>query len=46
VNYIITPSEDFFDKFCAATISAKEMNLLDKQDRIKHFRKYLYGEEL
>jgi hypothetical protein len=45
VNYIITPSKDFFDKFCAATISAKELNLLDKQDRIKHFRKYLYGEE-
>jgi hypothetical protein len=46
VNYIITPSKDFFDKFCAATISAKELNLLDKQDRIKHFRKYLYGEML
>jgi hypothetical protein len=46
VNYIITPSQDFFDKFCAATLSAKEMNLTDKQDRIKHFRKYLYGEDL
>lgn len=46
VNYIITPSKDFFDKFCAATVSAKEKNLLDKQDRIKHFRKYLYGEVL
>lgn len=46
VNYIITPSQDFFDKFCAATVSAKELNLLDKQGRIKHFRKYLYGEEL
>ena len=44
VNYIITPSKDFFDKFCAATLSAKEMNLTDKQDRIKHFRSYLYGE--
>ena len=44
VNYIITPSQDFFDKFCAATLSAKEMNLTDKQDRIKHFRSYLYGE--
>lgn len=44
VNYIITPSKVFFENFCLATICARELNLTDKDDRIKLFRKFLYGE--
>ena len=44
VNYIITPSKEFFTKFGLATLAAKEQNLLNKADRIALFRKFLYGE--
>lgn len=43
INYIITTSEEFFDKFMLATNIAKELNLLKKEDRIALFQRVLYG---
>jgi hypothetical protein len=42
-NLIMTSSESFFAKFMAATHVAKELNLLDKRDRIVMFQAMLYG---
>lgn len=43
-NLIVTDSEVFFERFVAATLSARKKNLLKKEDRISHFKKILYGE--
>jgi hypothetical protein len=42
-NYIITRSEDFFNRFMAATSVAKRLNLRMKSDRIALFQAVLYG---
>lgn len=44
-NFIITCSEEFFDKFMAATAEAKALNLLKKEERVALFQKVLYGNE-
>lgn len=43
INFILTCSEEFFDKFMEATRIAKEKNLLLKEERIALFQKVLYG---
>ena len=43
-NIVATDSREFYEKFCKATDAAKELNLLDKADRIALFRAVLYGE--
>lgn len=45
VNFIITCSEEFFDKFMEATAICKEQNLLSKVERIKVFQKILYNND-
>ncbi len=42
VNYIITFSEEFYDRFVFATRVAKALNLLKKEDRKKLFQFILY----
>jgi hypothetical protein len=42
-NLIITESEEFFNKFVAATSVAKHLNLLNKEDRVHLFQAVLYG---
>lgn len=43
-NIIATDNEVFFERFVAATLSARRKNLLNKADRIAYFKKVLYGE--
>lgn len=38
INYIVTDNPDFYESFCKATQIAKDLNLLDKKDRVKLFR--------
>jgi hypothetical protein len=45
INLIITTSKEFFDKFVEATEIAKELNLLQKEDRITVFQKILYNND-
>lgn len=42
VNLIVTDKRDFFVRWVYATNKAKELNLLDKADRIALFTKVLY----
>lgn len=42
-NYIVTCDKRFYKKYVLATKIAKEMNLLDKADRIKLFNAVLYN---
>ena len=42
-NVIVTQDGGFYKDFVRATKRAKELNLLDKQDRIELFQKELYG---
>lgn len=44
LNYILTNSKDHYIRMCAATTLAKQMNLLDKKDRVHLFR-FLQGKE-
>lgn len=44
LNLIVTSSDDFYNKFMAATSIAKRFNLLEKADRVALFRAVLYGE--
>ena len=46
INYIVTQSQVFFDRFRAATELAKSLNLSDKNERVALFRSVLYGEAL
>lgn len=46
INYILTQSVEMYEGFMLATVEATEKNLLDKGERIKVFRKHLYGEEI
>lgn len=41
VNLIVTPYDDFYQQWIAATEDCKERNLLDKNARIKLFDDYL-----
>ena len=43
INLIVTEDELFYSKFVDATLLAKELNLLKKEDRIKLFAYVLYG---
>jgi hypothetical protein len=43
VNIVTTPDPVFYQKFLDATATAKELNLLDKGDRIALFQDVLYG---
>lgn len=43
-NLIVTELKSFYSSFVDATEDAKKKNILDKQERIKLFRYYLYGE--
>ena len=43
VNIIATHNVSFFDRFVLATFVAKELNLLDKKDRIVLSQAILYG---
>lgn len=43
INLIVTEDETFFSKFVDATLLAKELNLLKKEDRITLFQYVLYG---
>lgn len=43
LNFIVTESQSFYDKFLLATHVAKKLNLLDKSDRITLFQAILYG---
>lgn len=43
VNYILTDSEEFFEKFMVATRLATRLNLMVKADRIALFQAVLYG---
>lgn len=38
INYIITDNPTFYEQFCKATAIAKDLNLLDKKDRVRLFR--------
>lgn len=42
INLIVTASPKFFDKFIKATNIARDLNLLNKQDRIDLFQEVLY----
>lgn len=43
LNLIVTFSQQFYDRFVAATAVAKALNLLEKVDRIMLFQAVLYG---
>lgn len=43
VNFILTTSEEFFNLFMAATMEAKRLNLMLKEERVALFQKMLYG---
>lgn len=43
LNLIITFDQNFYKRFMAATGVAKQLNLLDKADRITLFQAVLYG---
>jgi hypothetical protein len=43
VNLIVTQDEIFYRKFIAATVVAKRLNLMSKEDRIALFQAVLYG---
>lgn len=43
INFILTCSEEFFEKFMEAIREAKRLNLMFKQERIVLFQKVLYG---
>lgn len=43
INYILTCSEEFFDKMMEATRQAKALNLMDKQARIDLFQRVVYN---
>lgn len=43
VNFILTCSEEFFNLFMAATLEAKRLNLMLKEERVALFQKILYG---
>lgn len=42
-NFILTCSEEFFNLFMAATLEAKRLNLMLKEERVALFQKMLYG---
>jgi len=42
VNLIVTWKSDYYDKYVHATLCAKRLNLLNKQDRIKLFEGMIY----
>jgi hypothetical protein len=42
-NIIATASAEFHRRFLSATATAKALNLLEKQDRIRLFQAVLYG---
>ena len=42
VNLIVTPHEDFFKRFIAASTVAKRLNLKHKSDRVALFQAVLY----
>ena len=46
LNLIVTSNINFYDKFVTATKLAKQLNLLDKQQRITLFKYILYDELL
>lgn len=46
INIILTANKNFSNSWLLATEHAKSLNLLKKEDRIKLFRHYLYGEDL
>ena len=46
LNLIITPSEEFFDKFLEATKLAKQINIIRKENRIKLFQCILYDRKI
>lgn len=41
LNYLFTDNKEYYDQFQAATLDAKEKNLLKKEDRIALFDTYL-----
>lgn len=41
LNYLFTDNKEYYDQFQAATLDAKEKNLLRKEDRIALFDTYL-----
>lgn len=43
VNFLVTSNKQFFDDFLCATHVAKQLNLLDKRQRICLFQAILYG---
>lgn len=43
VNLILTADQTFHRSFLAATVVCKDLNLLEKADRIKLFQAVLYG---
>lgn len=43
INLIVTENTALYTNFVLATEQAKQLNLLDKQDRIDLFQKVLYG---
>lgn len=43
-NIVATDSIVFYERFVAATVSARDRNLLNKDDRIALFKKILYGD--
>lgn len=43
VNVILTPSENFYDKFMLATKVSKALNLMYKAHRVILFQSILYG---
>ena len=45
INIIATQSTKFFYRFMAATHVAKQLNLLNKEDRIMLFQAVLYGNQ-
>lgn len=42
VNLIVTFSKIFYEKFLAATLLAKKLNLMEKQQRVDLFQTFLY----
>lgn len=43
LNLIVTGNRLFFDKFLEATKFAKQLNVVEKKDRVKLFQCLLYG---
>ena len=43
-NIIATDSKVFYERFVAATVSARDRNILNKGDRIAFFKEILYGD--